>query len=123
MENNVTNDPSSIGDREIAPYILKLKRASRRFTTHINENDETVLRFGAGVSDNPDEEIIPNPDSVGSNLPGSPTFLTRAFDPSNFLRTQAFGTAPSNTTLTIEYSYGGGISDNVTRITSEDEYT
>ena len=94
-------------------YILKLKKVSRRFTTFINENDQTVLRFGAGISDNPDEEIIPNPDMVGSNLPGSPSKLTTAFDPSNFLKTKAFGQAPSNTTLTIKYSYGGGIDDNV----------
>ena len=113
MENNSANNPSSIGDRESVGYILKLKRVSRRFTTFINENDETVLRFGAGVSDNPDEEIIPNPTNVGSNLPGSPTYLTTAFDPSNFLKTSTFGLAPANTTLTIEYSHGGGIDDNV----------
>ena len=113
VENNSTNDPTSVISRDVAPYILKLKKTSRRFTTFINENDETILRFGAGVSDNPDEEIIPNPDSVGSNLPGSPSYLTRAFDPSNFLKTKTFGLAPANTTLTIEYSYGGGIDDNV----------
>jgi len=113
MENNSANDPSSVGDREKVAYILKLKRVSRRFTTYINENDETILRFGAGVSDNPDEEIIPNPTNVGSNLPGSPSYLTTAFDPSNFLKTSTFGMAPANTTLTIEYSYGGGIDDNV----------
>jgi len=113
MENNSANDPSSIGDREVAAYILKLKRVSRRFTTYINDKDETVLRFGAGISDNPDEEIIPNPTNVGSNLPGSPTYLTTAFDPSNFLKTSTFGMAPANTTLTIEYSYGGGVDDNV----------
>lgn len=84
MENNVSNDPQSAGDSNLAPYILKLKRVSRRFSSHINENDETVLRFGAGVSDNPDEEIVPNPTNVGSSLPGSPSFLTTAFDPSNF---------------------------------------
>ena len=50
---------------------------------------------------------------VGSSLPGSPTYLTTAFDPSNFLKTKAFGLAPSNTTLTIKYAYGGGIDDNV----------
>jgi len=113
MENNSANDPSSVGDREVAAYILKLKRVSRRFTTYINDKDETVLRFGAGISDNPDEEIIPNPTNVGSSLPGSPTYLTTAFDPSNFLKTSTFGMAPANTTLTIEYSYGGGIDDNV----------
>jgi len=113
MENNSANDPSSIGDRESVAYILKLKRVSRRFTTFINENDETVLKFGAGISDNPDEEIVPNPTNVGSNLPGSPSFLTTAFDPSNFLKTSTFGMAPANTTLTIEYSHGGGVDDNV----------
>ena len=113
MENNSANDPSSVGDRELVAYILKLKKTSRRFTTFINDDDRTILRFGAGVSDNPDEEIIPNPDSVGSNLPGSPSYLTTAFDPSNFLKTKTFGLAPANTTLTIEYSYGGGVDDNV----------
>ena len=123
MENNYTNDPTSIADREVASYILKLKRVSRRFTTYINENEETVLRFGAGISDNPDEEIVPDPTSVGSNLPGSPSYLTTAFDPSNFLKTSTFGLAPANTTLTITYAFGGGIDDNVnaneiTRISS-----
>ena len=113
MENNITNDPTSVADGETAPYILKLKKTSRRFTVYIDQNDQTILRFGAGISDNPDEEIIPNPDSVGSNLPGSPSKLNVAFDPSNFLKTKAFGLAPSNTTLTIKYAHGGGIGDNV----------
>ena len=113
MENNITNDPTSVADGETAPYILKLKKTSRRFTVYIDQNDQTILRFGAGISDNPDEEIIPNPDSVGSNLPGSPSKLNTAFDPSNFLKTKAFGLAPSNTTLTIKYAHGGGIGDNV----------
>ena len=113
MESNTLNSPDLVEDRETVPYILKLKKVSRRFTTFINENDQIILRFGAGISDNPDEEIVPNPDMVGSNLPGSPSKLTSAFDPSNFLKTKAFGLAPSNTTLTIKYSYGGGIDDNV----------
>ena len=113
MENNSTNDPTSVINRDTAPYILKLKRTSRRFTSYIDQNDSTVLRFGAGTSDNADEEIIPNPDMVGSTLPGSPTYLTTAFDPSNFLKTKTFGLAPSATTLNIRYAYGGGITDNV----------
>ena len=113
IENNATNDPTSVVNREVSPYILKLNKTSRRFTRYIDQNDSSILRFGAGVSDNADEEIIPNPSMVGSTLPGSPSFLTTAFDPSNFLKTKAFGLAPSNTTLTIKYSYGGGIDDNV----------
>ena len=113
MENNSETDPTSVVNRDVAPYILKLKKTARRFTTFINDNDETILRFGAGISSNPDEEIIPNPTNVGSSLPGSPSKLTSAFDPSNFLKTEAYGLAPSRTTLTIEYSHGGGIDDNV----------
>ncbi len=113
MENNSTNDPTSVINRDTSPYILKLKKTSRRFTTFIDEDDRTTIRFGAGISNNPDEEIIPNPDMVGSSLPGSPTYLTTAFDPSNFLKTKAFGLAPSNTTLSIKYAFGGGIDDNV----------
>jgi len=112
MENNDSTDPTSVINRDTAPYVLKLKKTSRRFNVYIDANDKTILRFGAGISDNPDEEIIPNPSSVGSSLPGSPSYLTKAFDPSNFLKTKAFGLAPSNTTLTVKYAYGGGISDN-----------
>ena len=113
MENSTTTSPMSVMDKVTAPYILKLKKVPHRFTTYIDQVDKTVLRFGAGISDNPDEEIIPNPDMVGSNLPGSPNYLNRTFDPSNFLKTKAFGLAPSNTTLTIKYSHGGSINDNV----------
>ena len=96
-----------------APYLLKLLKTSRRFTTFIRQDGKTELRFGAGTSDSPDEEIIPNPDTVGSALPGSPSYLNTAFDPSNFLKTKAYGQAPSNTQLTITYRYGGGIDHNV----------
>ena len=65
----------------------------------------------------------PNPDSVGSNLPDSPTKILETFDPVNFLKTKTYGQAPANTTLTVKYTYGGGIQDNVpsgdiTKITS-----
>ena len=59
-------------------------------------------------------KIIPNPTSVGSNLPGTPSFLDTAFDPANFLNTETYGQVPANTTLTIKYSYGGGGGGNVT---------
>ena len=113
MENTSKNDDQLNTYADQAPYLLKLLKTSRRFTTFIREDNRTELRFGAGTSDNPDEEIVPNPDSVGSSLPGSPTYLNTAFDPSNFLATKAYGQAPSNTQLTIKYRYGGGINSNV----------
>ena len=40
--------------------------------------------------------------------------LGKAFDPSNFLKTKAYGLAPANTNLTVRYRFGGGIKHNVT---------
>ena len=112
MENNADNDPDLAQYADQSPYLLKLLKTSRRFTTFCREDGRTELRFGAGISDSPDEEIIPNPDNVGSSLPGSPTYLNTAFDPSNFLNTRTYGQAPSNTTLAITYRYGGGVNHN-----------
>ena len=113
IENNSNNDPVLSQYSSEVPYILRLKRVSKRFTTFRRPDGKTELRFGAGISDNADEEIIPNPDNVGSNLPGSPSKLYETFDPSNFLKTKTYGQAPSNTSLTINYQYGGGAQDNV----------
>ncbi len=92
---------------------MKLVKTSKRFKTYIRPDGKTEMRFGSGTSTSSDEEIIPNPSSVGSSLPGTPSFLDTAFDPANFLKTETYGQCPSNTTLTIKYSYGGGIDDNV----------
>tara|TARA_R100000008_G_scaffold12182_2_gene6100 strand:+ start:2693 stop:4642 length:1950 start_codon:yes stop_codon:yes gene_type:complete len=113
MENTVKNDDTLYTYSDQAPYLLKLLKTTRRFTTYLREDGRSELRFGAGTSDSPDEEIVPNPDNVGSSLPGSPTYLTTAFDPSNFLATKAYGQAPSNTQLTIKYRYGGGVANNI----------
>jgi hypothetical protein len=113
VENTAANDPDLVQYNDTVPYLLKLKKTPRRFVTYIVQDGSTELRFGSGISDSPDEEIVPNPNSVGSALPGSPSFLDTYFDPANFLKTKAYGQAPANTTLTIKYSYGGGIGDNV----------
>ena len=93
--------------------LLKLKKVARRFTRFINGDDKSELRFGAGISDSPDEELVPNPDNIGSSLPGGVNNFDTAFDPANFLNTKTYGQAPQNTTLTVIYSYGGSTDDNV----------
>ncbi len=113
VRNTAANNPELSQYNDEAPYLLKLLKTPRRFVTFIRGDGKTELRFGSGISDSADEEIVPNPNNVGSALPGSPSYLDTFFDPSNFLSTQAYGQAPANTTLTIKYSYGGGISDNV----------
>ncbi len=112
-QNTALNDPD-LGEFETdTPYLLKLIKSSRRFTTYIRDDNKMELRFGSGISDNADEEIIPNPDNVGSSLGQGVSRLDESFDPSNFLKTQTFGLAPSNTTLTVEYNYGGAVEHNV----------
>jgi hypothetical protein len=113
VENTSANDSDLTQYNDTAPYLLKLRKTPRRFTTFIRDDNRTEMRFGAGVSDNPDEEIVPNPDRVGSSLASGVSKLDTAFDPANFLNTRTYGLAPSNTTLTIKYTVGGGIQDNV----------
>jgi hypothetical protein len=112
FQNNTNNSPDLVEGRNFAPFLLKLLKTSKRYKTFIRPDGKTEMRFGSGVAAGADEEIIPNPSNVGSNLPGTPSFLDTAFDPANFLNTETYGQCPTNTTLTIKYSTGGGIDDN-----------
>jgi len=95
------------------PYLLKLKKVPKRYITRVEEDGSIVVQFGAGVSSNADEEILPNPDNVGSNLYKATGNITQNLDPSNFLYTKTYGAAPANTTLTVTYRCGQGVIDNV----------
>lgn len=121
VANIEANDPRLSQYSGDTPYLLKTKRAPKRFITRFKANNNLEIKFGAGISDSADEEIIPNPDNVGLGLNEGRTMLDFAFDPSNFLYTNAYGEVPSNTTLTVNYLQGGGlesnfISNTITRI-------
>ena len=92
---------------------MKLRKVSRRFSTRQLDNGKTEIQFGAGVSDLDDELLIPNPDLIGSSLIGMESVASIDIDPSNFLYTKTYGLAPNNTELTLYYTTGGGIKDNV----------
>ena len=113
IENTGANDPDLHQYNQSTPYLLKLKRTSKRFITRFLADGTMQLSFGAGISDKDDEEIIPNPDNIGLGLKGGISKINTAFDPSNFLYTQTYGEAPSNTILTVNYLIGGGIGANV----------
>ncbi len=113
IENTSLNDPTYSEYHNDTPYMLRLIKTPRRFTTYIRDDNKMEIRFGSGISSNPDEEIIPNPDNVGSSLGMGVSRLDESFDPTNFLKTQTFGLAPSNTTLTVNYNYGGAVEHNV----------
>ena len=113
IENTTDASPDSAGSLNAAPFLLKLVKTANRFTTYVRSDGKTELRFGAGISTNADEEIIPNPDNVGSSLSTGLSKLDSSFDPSNFLKTKTFGQAPGNISLTITYTHGGSNDDNV----------
>ena len=104
-------DPNAIQDD--APNLLNLKQVQRRFTTRFLNLTTLQLGFGAGTVTDNDENLVPNPDNVGTGLSFSKDKLTAAFSPLNFMFTDTYGIAPSNTTLAIRYLTGGGLGANV----------
>jgi len=112
LKNTNPNDPNLSSDSNIA-YLLKLKQVSNRFATRFLSKTSLQLQFGSGNPNDTTEELIPNPDNVGLGLPSEQNKLTTAFSPTNFIFTNTYGIAPSNTTLTIRYLTGGGVSSNV----------
>jgi hypothetical protein len=113
VPNLAENDPDLSQYRSSSPSLLKLRKTAKRYITRLRSDSKLEVQFGSGVSDNNDEEIIPNPDNVGNGLAGFRRDVDVDIDPSNFLYTRTYGQAPSNTTLTITYTVGNGIADNV----------
>ena len=113
IKNTNVNDPNNSNGQEDTPYILQLKQVQRRFATRFIDNTTLQIQFGSGNAEANDEEIIPNPDNVGLGLPYTQDKLTTAYSPTNFIFTNTYGIAPSNTTLTVRYITGGGIASNV----------
>ena len=113
VPNLLENDPDFVEYRSSSPSLLKLRKTAKRFITNLRSDRKLELQFGAGISDNNDEEIVPNPDNVGNGLAGVRKEIDIDIDPSNFLYTRTYGQAPANTTLTVTYTVGNGIQDNV----------
>jgi len=112
VSNTNINDPNNTVNN-LVPYILKLEKVQRRFATRFTSQTNLQIQFGSGTVNDNDEEIIPNPNNIGLGLPFIKDKLTTAYSPSNFLYTNTYGIAPSNTTLTVRYLVGGGVNSNV----------
>jgi hypothetical protein len=113
IKNTNINNPNLSQYSGDTPYILKLRQVQRRFTSRFLDSQTLQLQFGAGTANDTDEEIIPNPNNVGIGLPFEKSKLTAAYSPTNFMFTKTYGIAPSNTTLTVRYLTGGGVTANV----------
>jgi hypothetical protein len=110
IKNTNINDPNKVDD---VPYLLRLKKVQRRFATRFTSQQNLQIQFGAGSPNDIDEQITPNPNNVGIGLPFLKDKLTTAYSPVNFLYTNTYGISPSNTTLTVRYLVGGGVTSNI----------
>ena len=113
IKNTNVNDPYLSQYSGDTPYLLKLDKVQRRFTTRVVSTGSLQLQFGSGTVLDNDAEIVPNPNNVGIGLPFEKDKLTTAYAPDNFLYTKTYGIAPSNTSLTVRYLTGGGVEANV----------
>ena len=107
------NDQQLSRYRSSVPYILSYKQTERRFVTRLRKDDFLEIQFGGGMSSEADEEIVPNPMNVGIGLDYFERVGDLSIDPQNFLYTKTYGSAPNDTTLTVQYSVANGLSDNV----------
>lgn len=114
-QDTVYTETINTGDNSnTTPYLITTQKAPNRFVTRFNSTGQLLIQFGAGMSSTTDDQFLPNPTNIGSPVPGAGINETlQAYDPSNFLFSQAYGNAPTNTTLTIRYLKGGGIESNV----------
>ena len=113
IKNTNVNDPNNYTDSDDAPYLLQTLQVQRRFNSRFLSTNQLQIQFGSGNPSDTDEDIVPNPMNVGLGLPFEKDKLTTAYSPTNFIFTNTYGIAPSNTTLTFRYLKGGGVSSNV----------
>lgn len=95
-------------DSNLTPYILSLTRVPKRFTTRFATPTTLNIQFGAGTLGDDDTSFLPNPGDLSSA-----SVRDIAYDPSNFLYSNSYGLAPSNTTITFTYIVGEGVQSNV----------
>lgn len=105
---NISYDSNTVSENIIpvpAPY---------RFVKNTSlQTRLTSLVFGGGSADNLNDDAIPDPSEFALPLYGKTTFSKFSINPGNLLRTSTLGTTAQNTTITITYRHGGGLSNNV----------
>lgn len=93
---------------------LKVIPAPYRFVKQTSLADRTTtLIFGGGTADSLDDDAIPDPSEFAIPLRYTQTFSRRSVNPQRLLQTSTLGVAAANTTLTVSYRHGGGLSHNV----------
>ena len=106
---------TNIEDSNLAvPYSLSFVRTTKRFITEMEENGLTSLIFGNGVTKNGQqfETTFLDIEQEGVTLPTT-NFSPKPLNPKMAEYYGSLGEAPGNTSLTVTYRVGGGLSANV----------
>ena len=99
----LSKEPNRGTNRDSVPFIMKTKPCPRRFVTEFDTEGNTFLQFGYGSSDNLTGDLLASPADVVLDVTGREYISDSTFDPSNLIKTDKFGVAPEDTTLTITY--------------------
>ena len=97
------------------PYSLTYITTTKRFTRETNQDNTTSLVFGNGVlkSGQAVDEGFIDMEQIGIIIPGQTNDLNNSIDPLLGDEYSTLGETPNQTTLTITYRVGGGISSNI----------
>lgn len=105
---NTTDKSSLVKDQ------LKVIPAPYRYIREVSlSNRDTTLVLGGGSADSLEDDVIPDPSELAIPLPYSQTFSRIPLNPQKMLQTSTLGVSAVNTTLTVTYRHGGGLSHNV----------
>jgi len=100
-------------NNDITPNVVRPFVVPRRFVTERTETS-VFLQFGYGSEiTNLETDSLVDPSKVVLKVHGKDYVADATIDPGNFLKTDKFGVAPSNTTLTILYRVNGAENTNI----------
>lgn len=106
--------PNTGPDKNMVQSSMQLLSVPRRFVTRFSTDGILKIQFGAGTQTTTSDKVItPDPTHVGIGTDYGRTKLDKAYDPSNFMFTRAYGLAPNRVELTVRYLVGGGVEANV----------
>lgn len=102
-------------DSSVVENALAVVPAPFRFITRAEaDSGALTLIFGSGVAETLDNDILPDPSEVSLPLYGDKkTFARVSIDPGSLIGSKSLGVTPVNTTITVRYKHGGGLSNNV----------
>lgn len=101
-------------DNELVKENLAIIPAPYRFIKRTDlQTRLTSIIFGGGGAATLDDDIVPDPSEFAVPLYGKRNFSRFSLNPGNLLQTTTLGVITPNSTLTVEYRFGGGLRHNV----------